>query len=579
MTSDHYFTKRKDKYMKKKVLSLLLAVSLVSASVSPALAAEFSDGGGSVVSDIEEGGSAENELSTSENENTDTANSSAESGNSSPFSDSVDTVDSFDSAAAAEESVFSDQLIPDVNDYSDLPAAGSVRDDTVSSSNTYNITVEGTLIRSEATEFVRLVNEARAERGLDPVTLDQEVQDISEQRAIHVSAMFGHGVPDGNKVLKKGYGEVLSARRTDALSYFNGWKASSPHWNILMRSDIKAIGYAVFKSSTGVSYAISNVSLKSGNSPITYTLTDENISFSFNIERSYVENNYMSNTYSIAQNKSLKIKPYFKNIDTVGYVDKCYFVSVNGVWESSNPRIATVDNEGNVTALSPGTTTIKYYINGIRDHSFDTVINVKSIKTPVLQAYVPRMSSLVKLKWNLTKDILDNGTSMGYQIFVYNQTTGKYELYRDVGMDREDFDDEYFTNLYIECGTTKKIKIRLYENHSNGEKLYGDYSNAVTISTAPGYVKMKSVTMKNKKAYLKWTRSENADGYVIFRRIGTTGTYKKIKTINSGDILKYTNSKLTYGKKYCYKVKAFYLTPNGKKMYTNYSNTKSKTCR
>ena len=85
--------------------------------------------------------------------------------------------------------------------------------------------------------------------------------------------------------------------------------------------------------------------------------------------------------------------------------------------------------------------------------------------------------------------------------------------------------------------------------------------------------------MKNKKAYLKWTKSENADGYAIFRRIGKTGSYKRIKTINSGDVVKYTNSKLTYGKKYCYKVKAFYVTPEGKKVYTNYSNTKSKTCR
>lgn len=569
--------------MKKKVLSMLLAVSMISAS--PVFAAEFSDGSSIVVDNAGEGNSAEKDLSAATSENEDSADSSAEIGNSSLFSDSIDSnnlVDSFDSpdsAAAAENPVFSDQLIPAINDYSDLQAAGSVRDDTVSSSNTYNITVEGTLIRSEAAEFVRLVNEARAERGLNPVTLDQEVQDISEQRAIQVSAMYGHPVPDGNNSLKKKCGEVLAARRKGVYSYFSAWKSSSAHWDILMMSSIKSIGYAEFISKQGISYAISNVSLKSGSSPINDDLKDEDIKFSFNIEKDYVEKNYVSNIYNIIQNSNLEVKLYFKNTDTVGNVDNCYFTNTSGIWESSDLRIATVDNEGNVTAVSPGTAIIKYYINGLRDHSFDTVINVASIKTPVIQAYVPRMSPMAQLKWDLKKDILDNENSMGYQVFVYDSVAGKYVLQNDVSIDQEDFADDYFTNVFVGYGATKKIKIRLYEKQSNGEKSYGEYSNAVTVSTAPGYVKMKSVTMKNKKAYLKWTKSENADGYAIFRRIGKTGSYKRIKTINSGDVVKYTNSKLTYGKKYCYKVKAFYVTPEGKKVYTNYSNTKSKTCR
>lgn len=238
-----------------------------------------------------------------------------------------------------------------------------------------------------------------------------------------------------------------------------------------------------------------------------------------------------------------------------------------------------MDNDGNVTAVSPGTAIIRYYVNGNRNHSLDTTINVASAKALIIQAYVPRMSPMAQLKWDLTKDILDNENSMGYQVFVYDSVAGKYVLQNDVSIDQEDFADDYFTNVFVGYGATKKIKIRLYEKQSNGEKFYGEYSNAVTVSTAPGYVKMKSVTMKNKKAYLKWTKSENADGYAIFRRIGKTGSYKRIKTINSGDVVKYTNSKLTYGKKYCYKVKAFYVTPEGKKVYTNYSNTKSKTCR
>ncbi len=568
--------------MKKKVLSMLLAVSMIPAS--PVFAAEFSDGSSIIVDNAGEGNSAEKELSASQNE--DSADSSAEIGNSSLFSDStdsgnlVDFFDSLDSAAAAENPVFSDQLIPDVNDYSDLQAAGSVRDDTVSSSNTYNITVEGTLIRSEAAEFVRLVNAARAERGLNPVTLDQKVQDISEQRAIHMAAMYSHDVPDGDGTLIYWYGECISAGsvgiKDDANDFFNSWKNSPPHWNGLMTAKYKSIGYAEFKTPSGAVYAVTNLYRNDSEEPIMYNQEDESGNYSFNITKDYIHNNYKKINYSLISNNTRKI---YLELNNLRSSSACVFTSVNGVWESSDPRIATVDNDGNVTAVSPGIATIHYYVNGNRDHSLDTTINVTSAKAPIIQAYVPRMSPMAQLKWDLTKDILDNENSMGYQVFVYDSAAGKYVLQNDVSIDQEDFVDDYFTNVFVGYGATKKIKIRLYEKQSNGEKSYGEYSNAVTVSTAPGYVKMKSVTMKNKKAYLKWTKSENADGYAIFRRIGKTGSYKRIKTINSGDVVKYTNPKLSYGKKYCYKVKAFYVTPEGKKVYTNYSNTKSKTCR
>ena len=149
----------------------------------------------------------------------------------------------------------------------------------------------------------------------------------------------------------------------------------------------------------------------------------------------------------------------------------------------------------------------------------------------------------------------------------------------DVRLDESDFKEDYFASATIGFGDTKKVKVRLYEKMDDGTISYGDYSNELTVSTTPGYVRMESVSMKNKKAYLKWSKAENADGYVVYRRIGKTGKYKKIKTINSGNTLKYTNSKLTYGKKYCYKVKAFHVTPEGKKLYTNWSNVISRTCK
>ena len=233
-----------------------------------------------------------------------------------------------------------------------------------------------------------------------------------------------------------------------------------------------------------------------------------------------------------------------------------------------------------VTGRSAGTTTLSVSApNGVTGTLPITASNTSVSKAPVIQAVVKKNSSYVYLKWNLTKDVLDNANSMGYQIMVGDPKTGEYNLDNDVILDESDFEKDHFASATIGLGDTKKVKVRLYEKLDDGTISYGDYSNELTVSTTPGYVRMESVSMKNNKAYLKWSKAENADGYVVYRRIGKTGKYKKIKTINSGNILKYTNSKLTYGKKYCYKVKAFYVTPEGKKLYTNWSNVISRTCK
>ncbi|MBQ9942336.1 MAG: hypothetical protein IJP03_04940, partial [Christensenellaceae bacterium] len=57
-----------------------------------------------------------------------------------------------------------------------------------------------------------------------------------------------------------------------------------------------------------------------------------------------------------------------------------------------------------------------------------------------------------------------------------------------------------------------------------------------------------------------------ASGYVIYRSTTKSGGYKAVKTITSGSTVTFTNSGLTAGKTYYYKVKA-YRTVSGSKVY------------
>ena len=50
---------------------------------------------------------------------------------------------------------------------------------------------------------------------------------------------------------------------------------------------------------------------------------------------------------------------------------------------------------------------------------------------------------------------------------------------------------------------------------------------------------------------------KNATGYKVYRKVGV-GTYKLVKTTTSSDTLSYKDTSVKKGKKYTYKVKAYY---------------------
>ncbi|MGN0659795.1 MAG: PQQ-binding-like beta-propeller repeat protein [Emergencia sp.] len=79
------------------------------------------------------------------------------------------------------------------------------------------------------------------------------------------------------------------------------------------------------------------------------------------------------------------------------------------------------------------------------------------------------------------------------------------------------------------------------------------------------------VTAGKKKATVTWKKVSGATGYQVSRATSKNGTYKVMKTTTS---LKYTNTSLTSGKTYYYKVRA-YRTINGVKYYGKWSVIKS----
>lgn len=621
-------------FMKKKVISMLLAVSMIS--TSPIYAAEFSDGNSVVVNDA------------------DTVNGtdadSAEIPDTTLFSsDTVDGAgdvnDSVDAGEDSAENAFSDQEVPDVDDGSG--SGVDAAEVNVAPNGVYDYKSDLTSYKINAVD--RAVSQIISEAGITSQNTDLEKISMimawfKENTSYSNEKEMGNQDPYGSLVLRRavcgGFATGLSTVLTkmgitnyvrighDIEGNGHGWvEVELNNRFYILDATVRYIPYSFLEDYNG--YWFKDIWESNDHTRCANTYSCKGIPASeieyigANGNSLYVSTNagyYVNDGTGWKSTSELPGRLYgssvvslpteIENIIGDGNLVKDpilsgssrttrFYISNPGAAESQeaaeslscrvdNDQIAsakiTARGKGwvdvTVTGKSAGTTTLSVFApNGVTGTLPITALNASVSKAPVIQAHVKKNLPFVYLKWDLTKDVLNNANSMGYQIMVGDPKTGEYTLDNDVRLDESDFEKDYFASATIGFGDTKKVKVRLYEKLDDGTVSYGDYSNELTVSTTPGYVRMKSVSMKNNKAYLKWSKSENADGYVVYRRIGKTGKYKKIKTINSGNTLKYTNSKLINGKKYCYKVKAFHVTPEGKKLYTNWSNVISRTCK
>ena len=87
----------------------------------------------------------------------------------------------------------------------------------------------------------------------------------------------------------------------------------------------------------------------------------------------------------------------------------------------------------------------------------------------------------------------------------------------------------------------------------------------VSAASRPGQVKSLKVSSAGYNSLtVSWKRVKNAKGYQIYRATKKNGKYKKIKTIKKPKTVSWTNKKLTTGKRYYYKVRAYKGSRKGK---------------
>ena len=180
-------------------------------------------------------------------------------------------------------------------------------------------------------------------------------------------------------------------------------------------------------------------------------------------------------------------------------------------------------------------------------NSAGTAIKTKYVVTPNAPTAEVYNRKYIKISWSKAPG------ATKYVLYRASTADGKYaKIY--TGTSRS------YSDKNTNPGATYYYKLKVY----SGSKA----SNASTFSECIFYVGVpiiSEITTTESSIRLQWKKIEGADGYVVYRKVKSTDSWKRIKTIKSGDTTSYTNTGLKG--KYMYALKAYH-TENGKNHYS-----------
>ncbi len=220
--------------------------------------------------------------------------------------------------------------------------------------------------------------------------------------------------------------------------------------------------------------------------------------------------------------------------------------------------------------LEPGVThyfKVKSYrvVDGeqIESQHSQTVSAKPVFKVPTSPKAISAGYKSVKLTWGPSPD------AVGYEIFRADSSTGTYTRIATL-----DYPQSLsYTNGGLQTGKKYYYKVRAYQ-YQYSKKVYSSFSTIVSAIPVLAGTSSKAALAGYDRVRITWTKSPEATGYEIYRADSSTGTYRKVTTTTNNSTFSYTNSGLSYGKKYYYKIRS-YKTVSGKTNYSSYSSVTS----
>ncbi|MEH7417299.1 fibronectin type III domain-containing protein [Neobacillus drentensis] len=215
----------------------------------------------------------------------------------------------------------------------------------------------------------------------------------------------------------------------------------------------------------------------------------------------------------------------------------------------------------NNSALNTGTTyyyKVRSYKTGTTTaySSFTPVVSVKpTLSTPASPKAVSSAYNSIKTSWAAVSG------ANGYEVYRAASSTGTYTLVSSTT-------STSFTNTGLSTNQPYYYKIRAYRTVGT-MKVYSSYTTVVSARPVPSVPTSFAATRLNSTSIkLTWGAVSGANGYELYRSTSSTGTYTLLKSTTT---LYFTNSGLTTGKTYYYKLRA-YKTVGSTKVYSGWTS-------
>ncbi len=282
-----------------------------------------------------------------------------------------------------------------------------------STNSTETISITGVYDYDRAYEVLDLVNGEREAEGLNDLELDDDLMEAAMQRAAEVSLYFSstHTRPNGTTcftISSKASGENCARWALTAEGAMSLWMNSDGHRANILGSSYKSMGVGCFHNGTyGYWVQIFSTQESSGvTERETYTGTAE-VELSLDIfgdalymfinnvdDEGYVHVDDADKDYiQVGNSEDMVLK-----IENPG--DNAYTRIDNGgfYWTSSNSSVATVDQSGTVTAISPGSVTITA-TSASGGLTASKELQIISLDAPVLLSAESQGNSYIYVTW------------------------------------------------------------------------------------------------------------------------------------------------------------------------------------
>ena len=237
--------------------------------------------------------------------------------------------------------------------------------------------------------------------------------------------------------------------------------------------------------------------------------------------------------------------------------------------KTKKPSVTVKDSKGN-TLKKDTDYTVKYESGRKSPGKYTVTVTFKGKYTGTKKLYftiAPKATSkitatqtttTITLKWNKVTG------ADGYRVYKYNSKTKKYEKLKDVTKNTLKIEK-------LKAGTAYKYKVKAYTKDDG--TIWGDSSKVFETATKCKTPSITKLTTTKGKASFTWSNVSGESGYQVYYSTKKDSGYKKVTSYKT-NVVKGSKSKLTSGKKYYFKVRAYKKTASGT-VYSAWSAVKS----